>query len=141
MPNAMNGRQYIVMLNLKNASEGMISENELYDKHLQSNVHNFMIWGMASTEEEALKETLKNLCNMEILQISLAEKELCDFVANYGGREAMRHCWIDENSEPHLLPRADVLSDFCAKYKLPPEAKQELERLFSSETEARGQFF
>ena len=136
----MSEMKYIVMLNLKNAAEGKISNKELFDCCLQEDVPNFIIVGMADTEEKALQDTVKNLCENGVLQISLSEKELCDFVAKHGGREAMRHCWIDENNEPHLLPTSDVLTDFCMKYELPQEAKEELERLFSSENESRVQY-
>ena len=129
---AKNGMKYVVMLNLKNASEGMISENELFEKHLQRDVPNYMIWGLGNTIEESLQDTIKNLCEMEILQVSLAEKVLCDFITSHGGREAMRQCWLDENNEPHLLPSADVLSDFCKRYDLSEKAQIELEMLFSS---------
>lgn len=131
-----DGMKYVVMLDLKNAAEGRISNEELFERYLQHKVPDFMIWGMGNTEENALRETMKNLCEFEALHISLSDRELCDFIAKHGGREAVRHCWIDENNDPHLLPRADVLCDFCEKYNLPKEAKEELERLFSSENAA-----
>ena len=131
-----DGMKYVVMLDLKNAAEGRISNEELFEQYLQHKVPDFMIWGMGDTEENALRETMKNLCESEVVHISLSDRELCDFIAKHGGREAVRHCWIDENNDPHLLPRADVLCDFCEKYNLPKEAKEELERLFSSENAA-----
>ena len=131
-----DGMKYVVMLDLKNAAEGRISNEELFERYLQHKVPDFMIWGMGNTEENALRETMKNLCEFEALHISLSDRELCDFIAKHGGREAVRHCWIDENNDPHLLPRADVLCDFCEKDNLPKEAKEELERLFSSENAA-----
>ena len=131
-----DGMKYVVMLNLKNAAEGRISKEELFEQYLQHKVPDFMIWGMGDTEENALRETMKNLCEFEVVHISLSDRELCDFIAKHGGREAVRHCWIDYNNDPHLLPRADVLCDFCEKYNLPKEAKEELERLFSSENAA-----
>ena len=131
-----DGMKYIVMMNIKNAKDIAISEKEIFDKYLQDKASYFIICGMADSEEYALQESLKNLLEMGIFNISFSEKELCNFISKHGYKKSMKYCWIDENNEPHLLPRAEVISDFCEKYKLSSEAKEELEKLFSFEYEA-----
>lgn len=125
-------RRWVVTLNMAYASEGLLTSEELFEPSFQRKNCKCMIWGIGDTEEEALKNTVKNLTEEDILHVSLSEPNLCEFIDKHGGREAVRNSWFDENNDPHLLPSHDALVDFCARYNLPKDAQKELAAFFDS---------
>lgn len=122
-------KRWLVTLNLNNTS--FVSEEELIDKDFQRENTNCMIWGIGSTREDAVKNAVDNLLVDDVLHCSLSDSDLCDFVENHGGREAVIHSWFDDDGDPHLLPYGDVLADFCKRHNLSQAACLELSNLFS----------
>lgn len=125
-------RRWVVTLNIDYANEGLLTSEELFDPLFQQKNCKRMIWGIGDTEEEALRNTVKNLTEEDILHVSLSEPDLCDFICKHGGREAVRNAWFDENGDPRLLPSHDALMDFCERYSLPKEARKELAAFFDA---------
>ena len=125
-------KRWVVTLNIDYAREGLLTSEELFEPLFQRKNCKRMIWGIGDTEEEALKDTVKNLTDEDILHVSLSEPDLCDFISKHGGREAVRNAWFDENNDPHLLPSHDALADFCERYSLSEEARRELAAFFDA---------
>ena len=122
-------KRWLVTLNLNNTS--FVLEEELIDKDFQRENTNCMIWGIGSTREDAVKNAVDSLLVDDVLHCSLSDSDLCDFVENHGGREAVIHSWFDDDGDPHLLPYGDVLADFCKRHNLSQAARLELSNLFS----------
>lgn len=123
-------KRWVVTLNVDYASETLLNKDELFDPVFQNKNSQRMIWGLGNTEDEALKDAIKNLTEEDILHISLSESDLCDFIDKHGGRETVRNSWFDENGDPHLLPSHDALMDFCDRHSLSQEARKELASFF-----------
>ena len=127
----MSEYKYVVTLDLKNASEGMLTKDEFFEIHLQREMLSKMIWGIGETEIQAINDAVRNLKNECVLQSYTCDDDVYEFVGNHGGREATRNMWINEEKEKiYLLPNHDALADFCERYNLPKAARRELAVFF-----------
>lgn len=129
----MSNYKYVVTLDLKNASEGMLTEDEFFEIHLQREMLSKMIWGIGETEIQAINDAVRNLKSECVLQSYTCNDDVYEFVENHGGREATRNMWINEEQEQiYLLANHDALADFCERYNLPEAARKELAVFFDA---------
>lgn len=100
----------------------------LEKKHIDNNQ---MIWGIGQSEDEAYSDCFKNMKeNACFLAVYPCSKSLFDFVNNHGGDEATENAFMHANEDfMDLYPSRDALYDFCEKYNITGEAKDELQAL------------
>lgn len=128
-------KYYATLLNLKHANEHSLEGRDLFCPHLQHEVLRKMIWGSGKTEQESMRNAIDNLISDCVLETYECQDDAKNIVKNNSGKDALRHLWIhyDEyHDEPTLFPVPchDTLVEFCDRYKLPEQAKQELARFF-----------
>mgnify|MGYP007022615739 FL=1 len=87
------------------------------------------IWGIGESEDEAYEDCFKNLRDSWELNCWPCTKGLFDFVNKHGGSEAMDNAFISFDDVYNLKPSHDALYDFCEKYKISENAKEELKNL------------
>jgi hypothetical protein len=87
-----------------------------------------MIWGIGKDEDEAYADACKNFRAISWdLRIYPCSTSLINFVERYGGEKATKHCFIHCGDDyADLMPSHDTIEEFCNKYSLSPQARDEL---------------
>ncbi|WP_288230736.1 hypothetical protein [uncultured Desulfovibrio sp.] len=104
-------------------------------------IHKKNIWGIGESQDAAYEDCFKNLRNSWELNCWPCTKGLFDFVEKHGGSEAIDNAFITFGDIYDIKPSHDALYDFCEKYKLPEDAREELKNMldfpieFASNTE------
>ena len=130
-------KHYATLLNLDFANDGAITEKELIAPHLQRGILQRMLWGYGETKEKAMLNALENLELQGVLETYECHNSAHNIVKNNGGKDALLNLWIhyDEYHGDEILlpvPGIDTLTEFCSRYRLPEQAKQELAGFFTA---------
>jgi len=134
----MSGEKFVTLLNVKEISEWVLSNEELFSPDLQCRSSRFVICGLGATGEEAEKEALQNLSDCCCLDTVSCDEDVAEFIDNLGGREAMRHLWLDDYMNLKMLPSHETLLAFSKRHGLSPLARKELGALFDTCLEPEG---
>ncbi len=130
-------KYYATLLDAEEAKKMSLGLEDIIEPVLQKTVVHQMLWGSGDTEDESIKDAIKNLVNSGIITTYECESGAPEIIKTNDGDTALRHLWIHQNDamdEPMLfpLPCHDTLLDFCSRYRLPEKAKQELVCFFKS---------
>lgn len=87
------------------------------------------IWGLGESQEEAYADAFQNLRDSWEMNCWPCTKGLFDFVNKHGGSEAIDNAFVSCDEFYDLMPSHDALYDFCEKYKISENAKEELKNL------------
>lgn len=130
-------KYYATLLNLNEAKECSLEEEDLCDPLLQESVLDRVMCGSGATEDEALQNAIGNLVDEGIIEICKCEGGVRDIITKIPGKQALRHLWLshDEYHDEYRLnpmPLHDTLVDFCERHGLAEEAQRELETMFDT---------
>lgn len=106
------------------------NEDKKYYVIVLDKIHKKGIWGIGENEDEAYTDCFINLRKSWELNCWECTKGLFDFVKKHGGSEAIDNAFLTIDDVYDLKPSHDALYDFCEKYNLPDEAREELKNMF-----------
>lgn len=130
-------KYYAMLLNLNEAHEFSLKEKDLFSPLVQGDVLERILCGGGRTEEEALQNTIENLVDEGVLEICKCGTGVQGIMAKVPCKQALRHLWLEHDEyhdelKLHAMAYHDSLVDFCERYKLNEDAKQELESFFKT---------
>lgn len=129
-------KHYATLLNLDFANDSTVKEEELIAPHLQRGILQRMLWGYGETKEKSMLNAIENMEFQGVIETYECQNGAHIIVKNSDGKDALLNLWIHEDEyhdEAILLPLPghDTLTEFCERYKLPEQAKQELAGFFT----------
>lgn len=106
------------------------TEEKEYYVAILDKIQKKSIWGIGKSEDEVYEDCFKNLRESWELSCWPCTRRLFDFVKKHGGSEAIDNAFITEDGMYDLMSSHVALYDFCKKYKISDEAREELENMF-----------
>lgn len=134
----MSGKKFVTLFNVKEMSEWVLSREELFSPDLQFRSCKYAICGLGTTVEEAEKDALQSLSDCACMDTVECDEDVAEFIDNLGGREAMKHLWLDDYLNLKMLPNHETLLAFSKRHSLSPLARKELGALFDTCLEPEG---
>ena len=136
---------YATLLNLAEANTHALRAEEIFEPVLQKDILSRMLWGSGKTKDDSLKCAMIQLVRSGVFETFECEECAQEIIKNNGGKDALRHLWLHDAGyevDPKLsaLPTHEVLVDFCNRFGLPEEAKQELAGFFDAAVHIDSQF-
>ncbi len=96
----------------------------------EGNPDSLVIWGIGSSEEDALNDAFKNMKDNLFLRVLPCTQNFYEFTKKHGGMKAVEHsCLHISNDVIDLIPTQKTVDDICDKHKISGKAREDLKKL------------